>query len=132
MFCVCWRRTFFTSLPGTAYGYTSTASRAWRCERGGAVGHDSGGGEGSGPRATDHSVLLHRLLRGTLGLAGPQSFSSGSRGEGTALRPLFSPNTLKSPVNWLKFTKTFLGQAPKTCPPPPFFRPATDLVILSS
>ena len=42
------------------------------------------------------------------------------RGGGALPPPLFSPNTFKSPLNWLKFTKKILGASKP--PPPRFFR----------
>ena len=39
------------------------------------------------------------------------NISSGSRGGGGA--PFFSPNTLKSPLNWVKFTKKILVASPQ-------------------
>ena len=40
--------------------------------------------------------------------------------------PLIFANTLKSPLNWLKFTKKNLGASPNNPGCPPFFRSILD------
>ena len=48
--------------------------------------------------------------------------SRGGGGQGVGAPPLFLPNTLQSPLHWLKFTQKILGAIPQNPGRPPFLQ----------